>query len=391
PAAPLAAEFPRVRLYTFSYPANADSLERTLASIRASDWGEEPVVVMQPDDWPRGRESGSRTYKRVLEAAAIDGCDFALILEDDVRVNRHLRHNALSNPLVARDQCDYLGLFMPDLVADPWEREEPHLGYRLAKPRYSGPNRGWERGRVWGSQGYVLSRRLVLAALDRWDRLREGQDTRVIGVCAEFGLPLWYTAPCLVEHAPLVSAFDTPDARAPDFAPDFRLEPGAEFQPPEAVPGWLTLGEARLLWRAAAGRDVLELGTACGRSTVCLGQSARRVVSVDVADQSEAAEWVRRFGCADRVEFRRGDAGEVCRGLSGPFGLIFIDTLHDAASVSRDIGAALPVLAPGGLLAFHDYPDPGWPDVRRVVDEHARRLGWRRVEQVDYLGLFRTG
>jgi hypothetical protein len=57
--------------------------------------------------------------------------------------------------------------------------------------------------------------------------------------------------------------------------------------------------------------------------------------------------------------------------------------------VARDIASALPLLAPCGLLAFHDYPDPGWPDVRRVVDEHARRLGWKRVAQADFLGVFR--
>jgi SAM-dependent methyltransferase len=220
--------------------------------------------------------------------------------------------------------------------------------------------------------------------------LSEAQDARVLGTCAELDLSLWYTVPCLVEHAPFRSAFETHDTYAPDFDSDFRLALGAGFQPPEDVPGWLTLGEGALLWRIAAGRDMLELGTASGRSTVCLARSARRVVSVDVADQSEAAEWVRRFGCANRVEFRRGDAADVCSALSGSFGLIFIDTLHDAASVTRDIASALPLLAPGGLLAFHDYPDLGWPDVRRVVDEHAHRLGWKRVEQADYLGVFRT-
>jgi hypothetical protein len=390
PATPLAPLFPRVRLYVVTYPANSESLVSTLASIRASDWGEEPVVVTQPGDWPVGRESGAQNFKRALEAAVIDECDFALILEDDVRVCKHLRHNLLTNTLVRRDQCDYLGLFIPDLIADPWEWCEPHLGYRLTRPRYAGPNRLWERNRIWGSQALLLSRRLVLAARERWDRLTEGQDTRILCVCSEFRLPLWYTAPCLVEHTPLRSAFGTPDARAPDFDPDFRLEVGPGFQPPEDVPGWLTRPEAELLWRTAAGRDVLELGTASGRSTVCLAQSAGRVVSVDRADQSEAAEWVRRYGLTDRVEFRRGDVADACRHLTGRFDLVFIDTLHDAASVARDIAAVRPLLAPGGRLAFHDYPDPGWPDVRRVVDAHASRLGWQRTAQADFLGVFRT-
>lgn len=79
---------------------------------------------------------------------------------------------------------------------------------------------------MWGSQAYLLSARLVRAALDRWDRLEKGQDARVIGVCSEFRTPLYYTAPCLVEHAPLRSAFGTPAIHAPDFDPDYRLDPG---------------------------------------------------------------------------------------------------------------------------------------------------------------------
>lgn len=389
-AAILPSGFPHIRMYVITYGSNSASLAATLVSIRASDWGEEPVIMMQPDDWPRSRESGSRNYKRALERAVDDGCDFALVLEDDVRVNRHLRHNLLTNPLVRRDQCDYFSLFLPDLIADPWRRSEPHLGYRLAKPRYTGPNVVWERGRVWGAQGCLLSRRFLHAVLKRWERLVEGQDTRLISVCAEFQLPLWYTAPCLVEHAPRESAFGTPIAYASDFDPDFRLEPGTGFQPPEEVPGWLTLPEAELLWQKAADQDVLELGTAYGRSTVCLAQKARRVVTVAYADQSEANEWVRRFGSQDRVEFQRGDPQEVCSQLTGRFGLAFINLLHDAASVTRSIASVLPLLKPNGLLAFHDYPDPVWPQVRHVVDEHVRRLGWKRVAQAGFLGVFRT-
>jgi hypothetical protein len=326
-----------------------------------------------------------------LERAAADGCDFAVILEDDVRVGTHFRHNLLANPLVQRDVADYLGLFMPDLVAGPWERTEAQLAYRLARPRYTGPDEAWEKHRVWGSQGYCLSARLVKAALAAWDRMVEGQDSRVLGTCAELGLPLWYTAPCLVEHVPLRTAFGTPAARAVDFDSEFKVELGPGFQPPDGVPGWLTIDEGRALYQAASGRDVVELGTAGGRATVCLAQAAKRVVTVDVQDQSAADEWARRFGVAERVEFRRGDVTERL-GISGErFGLAFVDTEHDAASVRRDLELALRVLEPGGLVAVHDYPDPGWPAVRMVVDEFAARLGWKRIAQADYLGVFRTG
>ena len=384
----LHAGFPHLRAYMMTYPANRESAELTRANIGQSDWGDELHVFEQPADWPAGKPSASRNYKRILEQALADRCDFALILEDDVRVCRNLRHNLITVPLVRRDQCDYLSLFMPDLISSPWERLEPHLGYRLARPLYSGPNRRWEKHRLFGSLGYLLSRRLIEALVERWDRLKEAQDTRVISVCAELKLPMWYTSPCWVEHAPLRSAFGTPITYAPDFDENFRLDLGEGFQPPEAIPGWLTIDEARLLWQTAIGKTVLELGTACGRSTVCLAQSACSVISIDVQEQTEAAEWLRRYGLSERVQFCRGDASEQCRGLDQRFDLVFVDTDHDAASIERDIEASLRLLEPGGLIAFHDYPDPGWPDVRKVVDQHAKKRGWKRTAQAGYLGVF---
>jgi len=390
PARPLPPAFPRLRAYFVSYPANRESLRLTLEDFRRSDWGEEPIVFVQPEDWPTGKPSASRNYRRVLERARDDDCDFAVVLEDDVRVNRWLRRNLTTNPLVRRDQCDYLGLFMPDLIASPWLRRERRLGYRLAKPLYVGPDRLWERHRIWGSQGYVLSRRFLRAALERWDDLAEGQDSRVLAACSELVLPLWYTCPCLLEHAPLTSAFGTPTARAPDFDREFRLEIGPGFQPPEGVPGRLSRDEGSLLWELAADRRALESGTGRGRATVCLAQRARRVVSVDAADQSEAEEWTRRYQVRDRVAFRRGGFDRVAPGLGERFDLVLTTAEGDPSGVGRDVEAALAVLEPGGSMAFLGYPDPRWPETRRVVDDFAHRLGWRRVAQEDFLGVFQT-
>jgi hypothetical protein len=44
--------FPKLGMYVVTYEANAESLASSLASIRESDWGEEPKVLMQPTDWP---------------------------------------------------------------------------------------------------------------------------------------------------------------------------------------------------------------------------------------------------------------------------------------------------------------------------------------------------
>jgi predicted O-methyltransferase YrrM len=227
------------------------------------------------------------------------------------------------------------------------------------------------------------------AAVERWDRLKDTQDTRVISVCSELRLPMFYSCPCLVQHAPMRSAFSTPTAYAPDFRDDFRLELGEGFQPPESVPGWLTQAEGKLLWELAADQVVLELGTACGRSTICSAQRARRVVSVDRRPQTEAAEWLRRYGLLERVTFRHDDVASLRDEFDERFTLAFIDTEHDAESVARDIEFALKVLEPVSVIAFHDYPDPGWPEVRKVVDDYASRLGWQRVAQADYMGAFR--
>ena len=366
-------------------------MKLTEASLQASDWEDKLNIFVQPADWPVGPHSAYRNAKRMLEAAVADGSDFVLFLEDDVRVCRHLRHNLLSIPLVSRDQCDYLSLYIPDLIASPWERREPHLGYRKARPLYVGPNQGWEKHRLWGSQGLLLSKQFVRAAVELWDTFERAIDTRIMAVCRTFQLSMWYADPCLIDHTNHNSAYKTPPARAPDFDPDFRLTIGEGFQPPEEIPGQLTTEEGELLWNVSLNRTILELSQTRGRATVCLAQPARRVVSIGRDDPTEAIEWVHRYDLTAQVEFcRSGPIGPWNLQPDERFDLILIDAERDAASMERDIAEALKVLAADGVLAFHDYPDPSWPDVRRVVDDHATRLGWKRTAQAGYLGLFQT-
>jgi hypothetical protein len=377
----LADGFPKLKAYIVTYPANRDSLDLTLASFRATDWGEDPTIVDQPADWQPGGESAPANYKRALEAAAQEGCDFALILEDDTRFNRNLRRNILTLPIVQRDQCDYLSLFVPDLLADPWERCEPELGYRLAKPRYGGPDRLWEKHRVWGVQAIVMSRRLVLAALERWDRLPGVQDARLLGTCGELGLPLFYSNPSWVDHAPLRSGYNTPLAYAPDFDESGRLAIPPAFHPPEEVPGWLTRHEAEVLWRMAAGRQVLEIGCGCGDKTVSLAQSASHVVAAHPSDSAELGEWLKRYGVADRVTILNEGEPE------GDYGMVVLNA-RTCLGLERDLATASMRMQRGCLLAVHHYPDPAWPDVRSTIDAWAKEHGWRRIAQADFLGIF---
>lgn len=382
---------PYIGLYVVTCPGREPVLEQTLTSVRASDWPAPPVVHTQPADWPLGWASTSRMYRSVLERAWDDGGWWAVVLEDDVRVNRRLWANLILWHPIATGQLHWGSLFVPDTVHDPWARECPELGYRLARPALvHGPHHLWQKNRLWGSQAYVFSRGGLRVMLDRWDEVDGGQDARVLTIAHAEGWPLWYSCPSLVEHNPLQSVFATPPAYAPDFDPDARLgSPGGRvYSHPEGVPGWLTEREGRVLWEAARGRRVLELGRSHGRSTVALAQSAAQLVSVDIADPAPAEDWLVRFGLAGRAELWQGFFADIVPQL-GRFDLAFVDGECDGPSVRTTLELALGALSPSGLLACHGYPDPARPDVRPTLDTLARERRLVRVRQADYLALFR--
>lgn len=176
--------------------------------------------------------------------------------------------------------------------------------------------------------------------------------------------------------------------------------PGPEgFKFPEDVEGWLLHSEGRALFDLARGKRVLEIGSYCGKSTICLAQSAEQVVSVDPHDGrgtprrqatfDKLVENLRRYGVAEKVTALVGTLDGDAAGwelsnngflqtLKPDFDLVFIDGAHDYESVRNDIRQALALLTlkPDGLLAFHDYRDrPGrhdgrWDEgVTRAVDE----------------------
>jgi SAM-dependent methyltransferase len=147
---------------------------------------------------------------------------------------------------------------------------------------------------------------------------------------------------------------------------------------PSKAAGWLTEDEGRELARIADGKVVLEVGSFCGRSTVCLARTAHAVTAVDTFDGRGTATQgdtlgtflknLDRYGVRDRVEPVRGESSEVLPDLPPIYDVVFIDASHDYESVKRDAELALGRLKPGGVLAFHDYGDRD-PGVVRCVDE----------------------
>lgn len=148
-------------------------------------------------------------------------------------------------------------------------------------------------------------------------------------------------------------------------------EPERDFILPEDILSAVTAEEAAALADLARGKLVIEMGAFHGFSTIVLASVADWVVSVDwhMGDIHAGLgdTWaifsgnIRRYGVADRVQVIR-DRFETAlpRLLAEADGEpfmdgAFIDAQHDEDSVARDVALVLPLLKPGGFVAFHDY------------------------------------
>lgn len=138
------------------------------------------------------------------------------------------------------------------------------------------------------------------------------------------------------------------------------------------IPGWLSEGQARILYRAATqvpeGQAIVEIGSHHGRSTVFLASAKSPKVSMLAVDPFDNPRWgggpeswtvfhstLERFSLTERVEAFRDISAVAAREWSGePVGLLFVDGAHDRQSVLADVDGWERFVAPGGLVIFHD-------------------------------------
>jgi predicted O-methyltransferase YrrM len=175
------------------------------------------------------------------------------------------------------------------------------------------------------------------------------------------------------------------------------------------IEGWLDDAEADLLLAAASRAigtvpdgELVEVGSYCGRSTVVLGAALAasgnshgvRIHAIDPHDGVVGAldRGLQRVPPThERFLHNIGDAGiahlvepivqrsyEVA--WDKPISFLFIDGLHDYFNVMRDFHHFEPWLAPGGLVAFHDYADY-YPGVKAFVDELLASGGYEMVHK----------
>ncbi len=142
---------------------------------------------------------------------------------------------------------------------------------------------------------------------------------------------------------------------------------------PRDITGWLHREEAARLQEIVAGKRVMEIGSYCGLSTVVMARVAEHVTAVDYFDgrgtpnprdtRAEFESNLQRHGVADKVRAVTPDEQLPF----SEYDVIYIDGSHEYRDVCLDIAAAMDVLAPGGLLVFHDYEQPAHPGVTQAV------------------------
>ena len=126
--------------------------------------------------------------------------------------------------------------------------------------------------------------------------------------------------------------------------------------------------ELRMLLRLARGRvRVVEIGTgtAWTAASLALADPHRRVLTLDPIRRQGRDAYLALSGPARaRVALAGADppsAGE-------PVELLFVDGSHGAASVIDAFRAWRPRLAPGAVVAFHDWANPAHPGVREAIE-----------------------
>lgn len=157
---------------------------------------------------------------------------------------------------------------------------------------------------------------------------------------------------------------------------------------PGSVPGWLTVEEGATLALLARGKTVLEIGSYCGRSTVCMAQTAKRVYALDwhrgdpapgtcpaYATLHYLITAILHYGVEEIVVILAGSSKDVGVALgSGWADMVYVDGAHDYQSVKKDIALALRCLKPDGILALHDWDFTTVRDAARANDIGAGKL-----------------
>lgn len=133
---------------------------------------------------------------------------------------------------------------------------------------------------------------------------------------------------------------------------------------------------AQLLDVARGHRNVVELGTGSAWTAIALAlsDSGRRVVSYDPVARPHREVYLELVpaNVRRRIELVEGRAEDgPAEGASAD--LVFVDSSHERDETVATFEAWSRALAPGGIMAFHDWEEPLYPGVTEAI----RSLGLR--------------
>lgn len=189
-------------------------VRRTLDSLSASGWTDEPHVVLDDGEGKTRLERIHRTWQKVIRRAAAARSDFTLLLEDDVVFGTWFRQNLLSWKLlgaVPPRRAFYASLYNP---GRPFLVRRPEERYLVAEPRL-----------VWGAQALVLTPQTARFIAEHWGTADGNPDMRMPQIAARV-TPIYYHAPSLVDHAPVPTTWGGMEHSAIDFDPEWLAPPG---------------------------------------------------------------------------------------------------------------------------------------------------------------------
>ena len=143
----------------------------TLARFERTDWGSLPSLQID-DGTARTRSARMRaTWLGVLRRVAEGSAGFALVMEDDLDFNRHLRHNLTAwTPLRGRDgEAPFFGSIYN---ADRPALERPSdQSYFVADPDLA-----------WGGQAVIVSRSMAHHFVAHWGEENRRFADRTVGL-----------------------------------------------------------------------------------------------------------------------------------------------------------------------------------------------------------------
>ena len=343
-------------------PERAQMLKQTLANFGETDWTEPPHIQMDDLQSEDRRARQTRNVQRGLEWYLTESdADFALLLEDDLEFNLHLRWNLERWSPMVDGHLAFGSLYNPNI-----RRLSEGSDYFLADPNA-----------CYGSQAFLLSRDAVAVALRDWESVVGMQDIKLTRIMAAAGHSLYYHRPSLVQHLGVESEWGGGFHQTADF--DRNWQAHFSYQ---RIPGWFTFPNLyeSAVSEATEDDSLVEVGAWLGRSTAFLGQRVKasgkklKVVVVDTfqgsPEEPSMVASAQALGGSVRPFFERNmrladvlelidiretpsvDAASAIRDRS--CALVFIDASHQYDSVRADIRAWINKVRPGGILAGHD-------------------------------------